>query len=81
MLVASVLLGGMGLGVERVKLAYAAGTLARAAARAEEATAIAKQLGVSASFTHLEDFVCAHVKQNWQVIEIEEVSCARKLGL
>lgn len=81
MMVAGVLLGGMGLGVERVKLAYAAGTLARAAARADDTSVLATQLGVSVGYTHLEDFVCAHAKQEWRVIEIEEVSCARKLGL
>lgn len=80
LLVASTLLGGMMLGVQRVQLAYAAGTLARAAARGEPPEPLAKQLGTEFRVEHLEDFVCVHSLAH-SLVELEEVSCARKLGL
>jgi hypothetical protein len=81
LLVGSTLIGGLVLGVQRVQAVYAAGTLSRAVARGESIGPLAQQLGVAAKIEYLADFVCVHAIALTQPIEIEERSCARKLGL
>ena len=81
LLVGGTLIGGLALGVQRVQVAYAAGTLARAAARGEEPDSLAKELGVGVRLTYLSDFVCVTAVVESQVIDLAEKSCARKIGL
>lgn len=81
MLVGGALIGGLVLGVQKVQVTYAAGSLARALARGEPVHALATQLGVIAEVTYLSDFACVTAKAQTQPIAIEERSCARKLGL
>ena len=81
MLVGGALIGGLVLGVQKVQVTYAAGSLARALARGEPVQALADQLGVKAEVSFLSDFACVTAKAPTQPISIEERSCARKLGL
>jgi hypothetical protein len=81
MLVGGALIGGLVLGVQKVQVTYAAGSLARALARGEPVQALASQLGVAAEVSFLSDFACVTAKVKTEPISIEERSCARKLGL
>lgn len=81
LLVGATLIAGLVLGVQRVQAVYAAGTLSRALARGETIGPLAQQLGVTAKVEYLADLICVHAITSTQPIEIEERSCARKLGL
>ena len=81
MLVGAALIGGLVLGVQKVQVTYAAGSMARALARGEPIEPLAKQLGVSARVEYLSDFACVIATAQTQPIVIEEKSCARKIGL
>ena len=74
-------IGGLILGVQKVQVTYAAGSLARALARGEPLGPLAAQLGVTAKAEHLADFACVTATSLTQPIPVEEKSCARKLGL
>ena len=80
-MVASLLIGGMMLGVRRVQLVYDAGSLARAASRDEPVDQLAKNLGISARIEHTEEFLCVHASVEAWLMPLTETSCARKLGL
>ena len=81
MLVGAALIGGLVLGVQKVQVTYAAGSMARALARGEPIEPLAKQLGVSTRVEYLSDFACVIATAQTQPIVIEEKSCARKIGL
>jgi hypothetical protein len=81
MLVGAALIGGLVLGVQKVQVTYAAGSMARALARGEPIEPLAKQLGVSTRVEYLSDFACVIATAQTQPIMIEEKSCARKIGL
>ena len=81
MLVGGALIGGLVLGVQKVQVSYAAGSLSRALARGEPIETLAKQLGVTVTVEYLSDFACVLATATNQPLVIEEKSCARKLGL
>ncbi len=81
MLVGAGLIGGLVLGVQKVQVTYAAGSMARALARGEPIEPLAKQLGFSFRVEYLSDFACVLATAQTQPVVIEEKSCARKLGL
>ena len=75
------LIGALALSAQKVQASFAAATLARAEARGEDSKSLAKTLGVGLRLEHLEDFVCAHALVDATLMQLDEVSCARKLGL
>ena len=81
MLVAATLIGGLTLGVQKIQVAYAAGSLARAVARGEDPTQLAKSLGVATRLDYQSDFICVSAQAETTLIQLEEKSCARKIGL
>ena len=81
MLVGATLIGGLTLGVQKVQVAYAAGSLARAVARGEEPAPLAKDLGVLTRVEYQSEYVCVAASVETSIIRIEEKSCARKIGL
>ena len=81
LMVASLLISGIVLGVQRVQLAYDAGTLARAASRDEPITQLSRSLGVSTAIEHTEEFLCIRATVTTWLMPLTEKSCQRKLGL
>ena len=81
MLVGGALIGGLVLGVQKVQVTYAAGSLARALARGEAIGPLASELGVIAKTEFTGEFACVEATAPTKPIEIAETSCARKLGL
>gem|GEM_PF-4921257 len=79
--VGAALIGGLVMATQKVQASFAAGSLARALARGESIDNLQKQLGVTTRIDHLDDFICVHAIAATEPIEIEEKSCARKLGL
>mgnify|MGYP000181524988 FL=1 len=81
MLVGATLIGGLTLGVQKVQVAYAAGSLARAVARGEEPTVLAKSFGVRTRLEYQSEFICVSARIETGLVQLEEKSCARKIGL
>jgi hypothetical protein len=80
-LVATLLISGMVLGVQKVQLAYAAGTLARSLARGDDTARIAKRLGVEFAPSFDSEYACAIASAQTWLLKLEQKSCALKLGL
>ena len=81
LLVTATLISGMAAGATKVKAAHAAATMARAYSRGEPIAPLAKQFGVTAQTENTEDFVCVRAIVPLPLVQIDEKSCARKLGL
>ena len=79
-LVAVTLIGGIVTAAAKVQLAADAGTLARAAARGEDANELASARSLALRLVWQNEFVCAKVSKTL-LLPIDAEVCARKGGL